>query len=270
GFWSAGGFCETNDTVTDQATSYETSLGAYGATFFDKTGKNINLLWNNKTAKALPPDTFLICGDRAWQGIPKNVIGGPCYLGKLTILAPTPSQLLKLARSKRSLGLTPTCDDNVQLLSQASRLALAVFVPGAASGNALRELERLACWSEKQSNVTTETLEQLLLDQNSMRHALLKNRAAIDFLLLVQGYGCEDFDGMCCMNLSSHGESIHKGIQWLKQHSDKIQQQVSTLDKWLMNLFGDIPGWLKGLLIEGLKILVLVLIILLCSCVVYS
>ncbi|KFQ22716.1 hypothetical protein N332_07154, partial [Mesitornis unicolor] len=46
--------------------------------------------------------------------------------------------------------------------------------------------------------------------------------AAIDFLLLAQGHGCEDFDGMCCMNLSDHSESIHKKIQWLKEHVNKI------------------------------------------------
>ncbi|KFQ19685.1 hypothetical protein N331_04475, partial [Merops nubicus] len=34
--------------------------------------------------------------------------------------------------------------------------------------------------------------------------------AAIDFLPLAQGHGCKDFDGMCCMKLSEHLESIHK------------------------------------------------------------
>ena len=50
-------------------------------------------MWCNGSAKALPPDIFLICGDRAWQGIPSQVIGGPCYLGKLTMFAPTFVQL---------------------------------------------------------------------------------------------------------------------------------------------------------------------------------
>ncbi|KFQ19407.1 hypothetical protein N332_03195, partial [Mesitornis unicolor] len=41
-------------------------------------------------------------------------------------------------------------------------------------------------------------------------------------LLLAQEHGCEDFDGMCCMNLSDHSESIHKKIQWLEEHVNKI------------------------------------------------
>ncbi|KFQ49096.1 hypothetical protein N333_08448, partial [Nestor notabilis] len=40
--------------------------------------------------------------------------------------------------------------------------------------------------------------------------------AAIDLLLLAQGHGCEEFEGMCCMNLSDHSESIHKQIKQLQ------------------------------------------------------
>ncbi|KFV55167.1 hypothetical protein N341_04579, partial [Tyto alba] len=46
--------------------------------------------------------------------------------------------------------------------------------------------------------------------------------AAIDFLLLAQGHGCEDFEGMCCMILSDHSESIHANIQRLKAGVSKI------------------------------------------------
>ncbi|KFW89098.1 hypothetical protein N305_03547, partial [Manacus vitellinus] len=40
--------------------------------------------------------------------------------------------------------------------------------------------------------------------------------AAIDFLLLAHGHGCKDFEGLWCMNLSDHSESIHKSIDKLK------------------------------------------------------
>ncbi|KFV41574.1 hypothetical protein N341_06849, partial [Tyto alba] len=43
------------------------------------------------------------------------------------------------------------------------------------------------------------------------------------FLLLAQGHGCEDFEGMCCINLSEHSESIHKSIQMLKEGVKKLQ-----------------------------------------------
>ncbi|KFO83733.1 hypothetical protein N320_11952, partial [Buceros rhinoceros silvestris] len=47
--------------------------------------------------------------------------------------------------------------------------------------------------------------------------------AAIDFLLLAQGHGCEDFEGICCMNLSDHLTSIHKSIQVLRDGVEKLQ-----------------------------------------------
>ncbi|KFU89752.1 hypothetical protein M959_14524, partial [Chaetura pelagica] len=40
--------------------------------------------------------------------------------------------------------------------------------------------------------------------------------AAIDCLLLAHGHGCQEFEGMCCMNLSDHSESIHRKIEQLK------------------------------------------------------
>ncbi|KFQ20443.1 hypothetical protein N332_01224, partial [Mesitornis unicolor] len=47
--------------------------------------------------------------------------------------------------------------------------------------------------------------------------------ATIDFLLFAQGHGCEDFEGMCCMNFSDHSELIHKSIQPLKDGVRKLQ-----------------------------------------------
>ncbi|KGM00405.1 hypothetical protein N301_11679, partial [Charadrius vociferus] len=46
--------------------------------------------------------------------------------------------------------------------------------------------------------------------------------AAIDFLLLAQGHGCEDFEGMCCMNLSDHSSSIHERLTNLRDSMRKL------------------------------------------------
>ncbi|KFV84974.1 hypothetical protein N308_10788, partial [Struthio camelus australis] len=60
--------------------------------------------------------------------------------------------------------------------------------------------------------------------------------AAIDFLLLAHGHGREDFEGMCCFNLSSNSESIHKQLQWLKNHTKDITVATNPLDTWLSSL----------------------------------
>ncbi|KFZ68899.1 hypothetical protein N338_08703, partial [Podiceps cristatus] len=46
--------------------------------------------------------------------------------------------------------------------------------------------------------------------------------AAVVFLLLAHGHGCEESEGMCCMNLQDDSRSIHKEIQQLMEHMQKI------------------------------------------------
>ncbi|KFZ49273.1 hypothetical protein N321_12381, partial [Antrostomus carolinensis] len=53
---------------------------------------------------------------------------------------------------------------------------------------------------------------------------------AIDFLLLAQGHGCEEFEGICCMNLSDYAESIHMAIKRLKEN---VKQLKVDNDDWL-------------------------------------
>ena len=240
----------------------------YGASFSEDDSQHA--LWNNDSAKALPPGVFLICGDRTWAGIPANVQGGPCYLGQLALFTPQHRQWLNVAsglhkaRQRRSIRrLTPDCNDNVDLWSATARVFASVLTPGVAAAQALKQLENLACWSAKQANETTLVLTSMLSDMNSLRHALLQNRAAIDFLLLAQGHGCEDFEGMCCFNLSDHSQSIHEQLQWLKRHTQKIQIDKNPFDDWLKSLFGGLSPWLTALIKEGLRWLLLILVVLL-------
>ncbi|KFW84659.1 hypothetical protein N305_03576, partial [Manacus vitellinus] len=51
--------------------------------------------------------------------------------------------------------------------------------------------------------------------------------AAIDFLLLAHGHGCQEFEGMCCMNFSDHAQSIHQSINQLKNLVQDIHQSHS-------------------------------------------
>ncbi|KFP69677.1 hypothetical protein N310_02487, partial [Acanthisitta chloris] len=58
--------------------------------------------------------------------------------------------------------------------------------------------------------------------------------AAIDFLLLAQGLGFEDFEGMCCMNISGHSESIYASIQKLHENVNRLWLDDSS--DWLDTL----------------------------------
>ena len=53
-----------------------------------------NISKSSNAPLALPSGIFFICGDRAWGGIPSHIKGGPCSLGRLTLLTPNTSIML--------------------------------------------------------------------------------------------------------------------------------------------------------------------------------
>ncbi|KFP36397.1 hypothetical protein N324_10869, partial [Chlamydotis macqueenii] len=56
--------------------------------------------------------------------------------------------------------------------------------------------------------------------------------AAIDFLLLAHGHGCEDFEGMCCMNVSDHSKLIRYQLAELRCNIHAIQVESGLTDWW--------------------------------------
>lgn len=71
-------------------------------------------------------------------------------------------------------------------------------------------------------------LSGFLANGKSVKHVTLQNRAATDFLSLTHGHGCVDFEGMCCMDLSDHSESIHRSMQQFKEGVSKIKVDDRT------------------------------------------
>ena len=271
GFNANGNYCGWNNSNNSEP------LGAYGV-------NDHNSMWPMSAPKALPPGIFLICGDRAWQGVPGNAYGGPCYIGRLTLFAPdlhdqrwsNLTAAIKHRRSENRRGkrelkkLGSDCVDDVELWGPAERFFAAALAPNVAVAHAMSNLNKLACWAVKQSNVTTQILSEMSQDMDSLRHAVLQNRAAIDFLLLAQGRGCEDFEGMCCFNLSDHGQSIHEQLKWLKDHTQRITVQYNWFDDLFRKMFGNVSTWILSLIKEGLRILFIIVLILIAVRVIFG
>lgn len=215
---------------------------------------------------SLPSGLFVICGDRAWPGIPSKLSGGPCSLGRLSLLTPNTSMILNMSRyysnrrMRRSVhSFNSKCQDNVKFWLPGEIIAASFLTPGVASAGALAQLNKLGCWLAKQTNATSRAISDLLVDVDSVRHATLQNRAAIDFLLLAQGHGCDEFEGMCCMNLSDHSVSIHKQLQILNQLTQQLQTDGGLgLEGWLKGL--GISPWLRDIIKSGITILIVVLV----------
>lgn len=121
-------------------------------------------------------------------------------------------------------------------------------------------LNKLCCWLAKQGNATSLALPNLLMDVDSVRQATSQNHAAIDFLLLAHSHGCEEFDGMCCVNFSDHSVSIHESIQKLRDKVGKHRQDDEW--GWLNNFPGGfgLGSWVMHLL----KLLTVCLLIFSC------
>lgn len=112
------------------------------------------------------------------------------------------------------------------------------LLPWMAAAKALKQLDGIGCWLSKQTNATSIALSELLTDINTVRRAALQNRAAVDFLLLAHGRGCQDLEGLCCMNLSDHSELVYHSISLLKEGVGKLQIEQGS--DWLNSLF---KGW---------------------------
>ncbi|XP_072778618.1 uncharacterized protein [Taeniopygia guttata] len=182
--------------------------------------------------RKLDKGVFLICGDRAYPGIPSRLIGGPCTFGHLTLASPNMTQI-PIGRAKGETKITKRsasqfdehCDAEIYHWAKSKRVAVSVFLPWVAAAKALSELGNLECWVTKQANLTSTALSDLLEDEEITRKATLQNRAAIDFLLLARGHGCKEFDGLCCFDLSSKGQSVHSSIQEMRSLIGSVKQE---------------------------------------------
>ncbi|XP_063278383.1 uncharacterized protein LOC134563899 [Prinia subflava] len=220
--------------------------------------------------RELPAGVFLICGDRAWAGIPSRLLGGPCTLGRLGLFTPNKTQIMNLKEKengaqnsglqKRAVkDLEPDCDTEITHWSKSKGVAITIFAPWVAIAKTLGELGHLECWVAKQANLTSQALTNLLKDEEITRQATLQNRAAIDYLLLLHGHTCEEFEGLCCFNLSTRAVSTQTLIQQMQEQVGQIRQET---DDWLSNLFQGwgISGWVGSILRSVLMVFVVLLV----------
>jgi len=123
------------------------------------TTRNISKSTNQPLA--LPHGVFLICGDHAWPAIPPHIKGGPCSVGRLTLL--TPNQIMIIGhwntqyRGKRAIhAFTSDCKDNTEFWNSGEIITPSLLAPGIAASQALATLKKLGCWLAKKTNATPQ------------------------------------------------------------------------------------------------------------------
>ncbi|RMB89923.1 hypothetical protein DUI87_33697 [Hirundo rustica rustica] len=162
-----------------------------------------------------------------------------------------PWQYLGLSIGKRTIVL-----QKLAIRTKIRTLA-DVHQPYGALNWALGELAHRECWVAKQGNLTSNALADLLADEEITRQVTLQNRAVIDYLLLLHGHQCEEFEGLCCFSLSSKVENIHKTIQRMKDMVGKIKRETDDRLSRLVKDWG-LSGWVGSILKTSLLILFII------------
>nr|XP_041567129.1 uncharacterized protein LOC121468117 [Taeniopygia guttata] len=189
---------------------------------------------SHSNPKGLPKGLFLICGDRAWAGIPSRLLGRPCTIRKLSILTPNQTLIGEWTHKNKSANkiqkrsadpLDPNCNSEIFHWAKSKRVAVSLFLPWVAAAKALGELGHLECWVVKQANLTSAAISSLLEDEEITRQATLQNRAAIDFLLLLHGHECKEFEGLCCMDLTSKAPNVHAALRSMNSLIGQVKQE---------------------------------------------
>lgn len=75
------------------------------------------------------------------------------------------------------------------------------------------------------TNITVKILSEINqeMDTESRRTALC-NKATVDYLLLKHNLGCQQFSGLCCMNVSDFSHAINGQIDNPHKDINKISQ----------------------------------------------
>ncbi|XP_073506737.1 uncharacterized protein [Phyllobates terribilis] len=196
----------------------------------------------------LPKGWMFSCGNITFNYIPANKTGGPCVISRLGLMMYPLFPSHKIKRSKRGFShLSENCNYNVNLLTESEILGIYLTMVGSPviTAYAAHSVGRLSCLVARSINITSRALENILLDIQSYRKAILQNRATIDYLL-IHNHGCQEFDEMC-FNLSDHSQDLQSQIDQLQDDVNHITRSDGKWWDWLFSWLPDF-GYLRYIL----------------------
>nr|XP_036847144.1 uncharacterized protein LOC108387303 [Manis javanica] len=186
----------------------------------------INVKWSSRYR--LPNGWVFLCDNKMYQALSSHYRGVWGVGRILPALIDNPGyKHIRLLRA-----LPSDCINNLKLLDPAAVAVAAAFilpVPGLVAGMQ-KEISNLACAYSKTTNLTASLLSELNLELGEVQVAVLQNCASIDYLLLKEHVGCEQFPEMCCVNLSDFSQTIQNQLDNIHHIVNKFSQMPELPD----------------------------------------
>lgn len=172
----------------------------------------------------LPTGWFLLCGKTAYSFVPANSAGGPCTIGRVTVHMSQKATLKHRVKTKREISSLLTCGDRVHLWRAAEYASMTIFVTPEMTGFLNAELEYLACTTSRALDTTSHATGAVRQELSQVRKASGELQAMVDYLLLRQSHGCEQFKG------NSHFDQLDSA-QLINKKANIINEIISKMKK---------------------------------------
>lgn len=172
----------------------------------------------------LPTGWFLLCGKTAYSFVPANSTGGPCSIGRVTVHTSQKATLMHGVKTKRDTSSPLTCDDKVHLWRAAEYASVTIFVTPMMVGFLTAELEYLACTTTRAFDTTSHAPGTVRQELRQVWGATGGTQAVVDYLLLRQTHGCEQFRGNCHFNQLDSAQLINKKANIINEIISNIKK----------------------------------------------
>ncbi|KAJ7409921.1 hypothetical protein BTVI_55176 [Pitangus sulphuratus] len=194
--------------------------------------------------KGLPQGIFLVCGDRAWAGIPSLPQGGPCTIGKLTLLdLATPT-------------LPKRVNEDPDPLNLKTKISSLTAIDSTQSFNLLNQLDNLTCKNQpnwalaKHINPISVALQNITLDSFIFSHISPNYHAAIDYFMLSRTIGCAEKPNLCCLDFRNYPNSTKYAYYSVTELKNLLTAAKVPTNFYSKDIFESIkipllPNWLK-------------------------
>ncbi|KAJ7409724.1 hypothetical protein WISP_112842 [Willisornis vidua] len=143
-----------------------------------------------KSPQGLSHGSFLVCGDRAWAGIPSLPMAGPCTIAQLVLLDPaTPTMPKRVNDDPDPENLKSTLVQLLEINSTADFTLLSRFENLTLKGKPDWALAK-----------RLDPVSIFLKNMSFESRVSPSYRAAVDYFMLARSIGCNEKPSLCCFN----------------------------------------------------------------------